>query len=50
MDLVHDVVLDHANPVGGAYSAATALRRGDSLRVSAGGGQFVDVPVDRLLP
>ncbi|MGB7157852.1 MAG: Uma2 family endonuclease [Tepidisphaeraceae bacterium] len=50
VDLVHDVVLDHANPSGAAYPAPKSLRRGDILRLSAGVGRFVDVPVDRLLP
>ncbi|HEV2292940.1 MAG TPA: Uma2 family endonuclease [Tepidisphaeraceae bacterium] len=50
VDLVHDVVLDHANPAGGTYSPPNLLRKGDTLRISAGGGQFVEVPVDRLLP
>ena len=50
VDLVNDVVLDHAHPAGGSYPSPTTLHRGDILRISAGGGQFVDVPVDRLLP
>ncbi len=50
VDLVHDIVLDHANPAGGSYPAPRSLHSGDTLRISAGGGQFVDVPVDRLLP
>ena len=49
VDLVHDVVLDHANPGAGNYAPPNVLRRGDTLCISAGGGQFVQVPVDRLL-
>ncbi len=50
VDLVHDVVLDHGNPTGGSYAPPKALRRGDILQITAGAMQFVDVPVDRLLP
>lgn len=50
IDLVHDVVLDHANPTGDTYPAPKSLSRGDTLRLSAGGGQFVEVSVERLLP
>ncbi len=50
VNLVHDVVLDHANPARGSYPPPNVLRRGDVLRISAGGGQFVNVAVDRLLP
>jgi hypothetical protein len=49
VDLVHDVVLDHANPASGSYPPPNVLRRGDVLRISAGGGDLVDVAVDRLL-
>lgn len=49
VDLVHDVVLDHANPAGGAYPPPNVLRKGDLVRISAGGGQFVEIRVDRLL-
>jgi Uma2 family endonuclease len=50
VDLVHDVVLDHGNPTGGSYGAATTLHRGDMLRLAAGTARFVDIPVDRILP
>jgi Uma2 family endonuclease len=50
IDLVHDKVLDHRHPSGSGYPVPTQLRHGDTLQLSAGVEQFVDVSVDLLLP
>ena len=51
VDLQHDVVLVHRDPTPatGTYPPPAELRRGDTLTLPAGGGNAVDVPVDRLL-
>jgi Uma2 family endonuclease len=50
VNLVHNLVLVHSDPAGGAYPAPTTLRSGDLLRISAGGGRFVEIAVQQLLP
>jgi hypothetical protein len=48
-DLVNDRVLVHEAPTGASYSRVTSLRRGDTLRISAGTGH-VPIAVGTLLP
>jgi hypothetical protein len=50
IDLVHDVVLDHATPSGGSYPSPKSFRRGETLRLAAGATSFVNIAIDRLLP
>ena len=49
VDLVHDRVLVHETPVGGAYSHVVALGRTETLQISAGSSR-VPMTVSRLLP
>jgi hypothetical protein len=50
VDLLHDVVVDHRGPEGDRYARVTSLRAGETVHLSAPGGQGVSVAVDRLLP
>ena len=50
IDLVNNVVRAHRGPTeAGTYVETELLRGGQAVRISAGGGDFVEVPVERLL-
>ena len=49
VDLVHQVVLVYTKPVGQRYSSAEQLSAGDTLRLDAGRGEFVNIAVSKLL-
>ena len=49
VDLVHDLVLDHRQPVGDHYQKVASLHAGASVELLAG-GRAVPVPVSHLLP
>jgi Uma2 family endonuclease len=50
VDLVNNRVLTHEQPSGNSYGRVIPSVRGETVRLSAGSGQYVSMAVDRLLP
>jgi hypothetical protein len=49
VNLVDDVVMVHRSPSRGKYPPPEILRAGDRLKISAGKGKSVEIPVAKLL-
>lgn len=50
VDLINNVLLVHEKPKSDSYQSVQTFARGSSVRINAGAGNSVEVPVGDLIP